>query len=88
MKITYTRQFKKDFKKAEKQQRNLEELKTVINDLLAKGVLDPSFRDHPLVSNWKGYRECHLSSDWLLIYKRTPEELILVRMGTHSELFK
>ncbi len=87
MKITYTRQFKKDFKKAEKQ-RNLENLKTVIHDLFSKGVLDPSFRDHPLVSNWKGYRECHLSPDWLLIYKLTADELILVRMGTHSELFK
>lgn len=60
MKITYTRQFRKDFEKAKKQQRDLEKLKAVINDLLSKGLLDPSFKDHPLVSNWKGYRECHL----------------------------
>jgi mRNA interferase YafQ len=85
--IVYTTQFKKDFKKAEKQHKDIEKLKAVINSLFSGQKLKSTFYDHPLVSDWAGYRECHLASDWLLIYKLTPDELILVRLGSHTELF-
>ena len=88
MKIIYTSQFKRDFKKAKKQHKDIDKLKTAINRILTGDMLDVSYRDHPLVSNWKGYRECHITPDWLLIYKITPNELIVVRIGSHSELFE
>jgi mRNA interferase YafQ len=88
VKIVYTRQFKKDYKKAKKQDRDLEKLKAVINSLYSNHCLEPSFEDHPLISNWSGFRECHITPDWLLIYKLSPDELLLVRMGSHSELFE
>lgn len=88
MKIVYTRQFKKDFKKAIKQNKDLEKLKNMIDALFTNHGLKSSFHDHPLVLNWTGYRECHVTPDWLLIYKLSPEELLLVRLGSHSELFE
>ena len=62
---------------------------TVI-EILAKGEpLPEKHKDHPLVSNWNGYRECHIQSDWLLIYKYKDNELILslTATGSHSDLF-
>ena len=46
------------------------------------------YRDHPPRGSWKGYRELHLESDWLLIYRVEGTELHLVRTGTHADLFK
>ncbi len=46
------------------------------------------YKDHALTHNWKDYRELHIESDWLLIYQINSSELLLVRMGTHSDLFK
>jgi mRNA interferase YafQ len=49
--------------------------------------LDPKHRYHQLVGNYKGYRECHIESDWLLIYKIDGDVIIFERTGTHSDLF-
>ncbi|MGH7600068.1 MAG: type II toxin-antitoxin system YafQ family toxin [bacterium] len=88
MKIVYSSQFKKDYKKVKKQNKNLEKLSTVIDKLAAKERLDAKYRDHPLSGSWKGFRDCHLEPDWILIYQTTEEALILARMGLHVELFK
>ncbi|MCR5233052.1 MAG: type II toxin-antitoxin system YafQ family toxin [Lachnospiraceae bacterium] len=88
--IERTTQFKKDFKLAEKQGLNMNELEEVIR-LLADGKALPlKYRDHELKGKYVGHRECHIEPDWLLIYKITEEVLILslVRTGTHSRLFK
>jgi mRNA interferase YafQ len=66
---------------------DLSKLKTVIEALVDQKPLDDRYRDHSLVGVWKGYRECHVNPDWLLIYRVTPDELQLVRTGSHSELF-
>jgi mRNA interferase YafQ len=58
-----------------------------VTSLQAGETLPAHFRDHPLIGNWKSFRECHLAGDLLLIYQSTESELILVRMGSHSELF-
>ena len=59
-----------------------------IIDHLAQGAaLDPKFRDHALKGGYAGCRECHIKPDLLLIYEQTPEELRLIRLGSHSELF-
>lgn len=87
--IERTPQFKKDFKLAEKQGLDLNKLKEVIT-LLANGdPLLPKNKDRQLKGNYKGYRECHIEPDWLLIYKIQDDVLILtlVRTGSHSKLF-
>jgi len=56
--------------------------------LVAGQALPPHFGDHKLSGNWRGYRECHFGGDWLLIYQMDDTELVLVRTGTHSELFR
>jgi mRNA interferase YafQ len=45
-------------------------------------------RDHPLKGEWKGWRECHIQPDWLLIYRTTETEVLLARTGTHADLFE
>ena len=88
MKISYTTQFKKDYKRLKKQHKNLEKLKVVI-ELLSTGIpLDPTYNDHPLSGNWKNHRDCHIEPDWILIYRISELALVLERSGTHSELFK
>ena len=83
----YTKQFKKDIKRAEKQGRDIEQFKLIARKLLAEEVLDPIFRDHKITGNYKDRRECHIASDWLLIYKINGERIIFERIGAHSELF-
>lgn len=88
MNIQYTTQFKKDYKKVQKQGKDIEKLKVLIEKLLNQTILDEQYKDHNLTGKWNNYRECHITPDWLLIYKKTTESLILVRTGSHSELFK
>lgn len=88
MNLIYTSQFKKDFKRVSKQGKDLRKLKSLIETLLSKKVLDPKFKDHPLAGKWKNHRDCHIEPDWLLIYQITSDALILERTGSHSDLFK
>ncbi len=83
--------FKRDFKRESKgrYRNNLAlELKSVFVALANDEELGPRFKDHELVGNWSGYRECHIKPDLLLIYKK-PDALTLrlARLGSHSELF-
>ena len=84
----YTRQFEKDLKLAKRRGKNLEKFKIIARTLLAGQPLDLIHRDHRLVGNYIGRRDCHIESDWLLIYKIDNNLLIFERMGTHSDLFK
>lgn len=87
--IEYTSRFNKEYKLAKKRGRDINLLRAVI-EILAKGEpLPEKYKDHPLVSKWSGYRECHIQSDWLLIYKYKDNELILslTATGSHSDLF-
>jgi mRNA interferase YafQ len=86
--ITETTQFKRDYKKIAASGRySRKEFLTVVELLALDKQLPPKLRDHALVGEWKGYRECHIRPDWLLIYQKPDNELILVRTGSHSELF-
>lgn len=86
--IRRTSQFKKDVKRAQKRGKDFTEFKRVI-ELLAEGKpLEEMHRDHALVGNWAGTRDCHIEPDWLLLYQIDEEELVLVRTGSHSDLFK
>jgi mRNA interferase YafQ len=84
-----TGQFRKDEKLARKRGLDISLLKSVIQTLLEEKPLDPKHKDHPLVGNYAGFRECHILPDWLLIYVIDKGRLILTasRTGTHSDLF-
>jgi mRNA interferase YafQ len=84
----YTRQFERDIKRVRKRGKNSDKIKLIIRSLIAEEVLDPLHRDHKLIGNWKGRRECHIESDWLLIYKLETDRIIFERTGTHSDLFQ
>ena len=88
--VKFTNQFKKDVKLAKKQNKDLDKLFEVVNILADGGTLDARYRDHDLSGNYQGTRECHIESDWLLVYEIRDEVLVLMlyRLGTHSELFK
>ena len=87
--IRFTGQFKKDLKRAKKQGKDTDELFAVIDKLSNGEVLVEKYRDHGLSGNYKGCRECHIESDWLLIYEIDNGILVLMlyRVGSHSELF-
>jgi len=56
--------------------------------LVARRPLPPKYRDHRLSGRWRKHRECHITPDWLLIYRIQGDDLILERTGSHSELFR
>lgn len=87
--IVPTSKFKKDLKTVIRRGYNVELLGTVVDLLAAGKVLPEKYRDHSLIGNYKGCRECHITPDWLLIYEVSDGELILylTRTGTHSDLF-
>ena len=84
----YTKQFSKDVKKMQKRKKNLEKIKMVIRSLIVGEQLDLLHRDHKLVGNYQGRRECHIEADWLLIYKVEGDQIIFERTGSHSDLFR
>ena len=87
--ISWTTQFKKDYKLAEKRNKDMSLIDECIRLLAARKELPPEYRDHALTGNWKGSRECHIQPDWLFVYRIEGNDLILtlVRTGTHSDLF-
>ena len=87
--IERTAQFKRDFKLAERQGLDMNELAKVITTLANGETLPEKYRDHELQGNYKQHRECHIEPDWLLIYKISKNVLVLslVRTGCHSRLF-
>jgi mRNA interferase YafQ len=87
MKLSQTRQFRKDIKRLQKRGKDLAKLKAVIDQLITGQVLAPKHRDHPLSGGWVGHRDCHIEPDWILIYKILDHELRLERTGTHADLF-
>lgn len=86
-KIFRTSRFKKDVKKMNKRGKSFDVFKLVIQQLAQGEPLDAKFMDHKLTGNYVGTRECHIEPDWLLIYEEHDDELILIRTGTHSDLF-
>ncbi len=85
--VFYSKQFKKDYKRAQKRGKNMEKLKDALCILSAGRRLPAARKDHPLSGGYAGRRECHLESDWLLVYKIEKERIIFERTGTHGDLF-
>lgn len=86
-KISRTNRFKKDIKKMKKRGKSFDVFKQIIQQLAQGEPLDERFRDHKLIGNYVGTRECHIETDWLLIYEDHDDGLILIRTGSHSDLF-
>ena len=87
--LEFTHQYLKDLKLARKRGLDENKLNEIILKLIKGEELPSKNRDHFLTGNYKGFRECHISPDWLLIYSRdiTIKIVTLVRTGTHSDLF-
>jgi len=87
--ISYTRSFEKDIKRIKKREYNTKILFEVIKTLEETGTVPAKLKPHKLSGNFKDCWECHLKSDWLLIWRKSDNknEIQLIRTGTHSDLF-
>ena len=83
--IRQATQFRRDIKRLQRQGVDLSPLETAITPLAVPEPLTERYRDHTLIGNWRGFRECQ--PDWLLIYRLDGDELQLARTGSHAELF-
>ena len=68
---------KKDYKRVKKQNKDLDKLRAIIEKLIAGQLLESKYKDNQLFGNWKGHRDCHIESDWILIYRITADDLYL-----------
>lgn len=87
--LVYTNEFKRNVKKCAKRGYDLIILQKVITILQNEGSLPKEYKAHKLSGNYKGYWECHVMPDWLLLWKQNDNELILTlyKTGTHSDIF-
>ncbi|MBE2221727.1 MAG: type II toxin-antitoxin system YafQ family toxin [Anaerolineae bacterium] len=85
--ICQATKFRRDVKRLKRQGIDLTQLQAVLMALVAEETLDERYRDHVLVGNWRGFRECHIQPDWLLIYRVENNELQLARTGSHARAF-
>ena len=88
--LVLTGKFKKGLRLAQKRGLNISLLEEIVEKLLHKIPLEARNRDHALSGNYKGYRECHIQPDWLLIYLIEDNilTLTLIDTGTHADLFE
>jgi mRNA interferase YafQ len=87
-KVTTTHAFLKDLKLSKKRGKCLLKLKVVIETLARRSYLAHKYHPHRLTGGAHDFFECHVENDWLLVYKLTTDELELVRLGSHSDLFR
>lgn len=87
--IKYEKSFKKDYKRIVKRGYDIRLFEIVVSMLANNETLPEKHRDHSLNGKYSGFRECHITPDWLLIYRMDNSKLILIltRTGTHSDLF-
>ena len=89
LRLEFTAKFKRDYKRAKGQGRDLAKLASVLRRLQEREPLPERMRDHVLSGTYLGHRECHVEPDWRLIYRIDGDALTLtaVRTGSHAELF-
>ena len=87
--VQYSNEFKKGLKKLKNDKNSLNLVRNIIKKLANNEILEPKYKDHKLVGEYAGFRECHIKPDLLLIYKKENKALILVciAIGLHSDLF-
>ena len=85
--LSTTNKFEKDIELAKRRGKDMGKIRTVIDLLVNRHPLPGGLNDHPLKGEFKGYRDLHIESDWLLIYKAGDKDLWLSRTGSHVDLF-
>ncbi len=85
--IAQRRQFRDDLKRQKRRGKDIGELVAAVELLAEQGELPSPYRAHKLSGDWSGVLECHIEPDWLLIYSVTDDEVLLIRTGTHADLF-
>jgi len=86
--VRRTKQFKRDVKRMQRRGKRFDIFKAVIQKIAMGQPLESRYRDHSLTGQYTGTWECHIQPDWLLIYETNGDEVVLIRTGTHSDLFK
>ena len=86
----YTNQIKKQLKLLKKRGYDMCLFKEIVDMLIDGVTLPDKYRDHPLKGDKRGYRDCHIQPDWVLIYKINKDvlTLILSETGTHSDILE
>lgn len=87
LKLIKDKGFEKDIKVLEKKHYKFDRLATVLEILMEEQPIPGKYRDHSLLGNLKGYRECHIESDLLLIYRVVDDNLVLYRLSTHRDIY-
>ena len=87
LKLNWSSKFKSDIRRCAKRGCDMTLLENIIDTLRIPEALPQKNYDHTLSGEYTACRECHIQPDWLLIYKIYPDELYLIRTGTHSDLF-
>lgn len=87
--ITYTKKFKKDYKKCLSRNYDINKLQSLIKSLMDTGTVPAKNNPYKLFGDYKDIMECHIESDWLLLWFRydSDNNIELVRTSTHSDLF-
>ncbi|WP_412465525.1 type II toxin-antitoxin system YafQ family toxin [Pedobacter sp. KLB.chiD] len=87
--ISFSNQFKKDYRRCIKRNYDISLLETVLKILRENGKLPPKYKSHILIGNYNGFWECHIKGDWLMTWLQDDikKEIYLDRLGTHSDLF-
>ncbi|MCM1169185.1 MAG: type II toxin-antitoxin system YafQ family toxin [Bacteroides sp.] len=87
--VNTTNHFEKALAKCIKRELDVSLLKTAVRILSENGKLPPAYRPHKLSGRYSGYWECHISSDWLLVWEQDDNRLtlLLITTETHSDIF-
>lgn len=83
----YSGRFQRDLKVAQKRGKDMEKIKVLMRLLIDGTPLPPKYKDHPLIGNWRSFRDAHIEPDWLLIYKIDGDDVRFERTGRHTDLF-
>lgn len=88
--VRHTKQFEKDLALMIARGKDGTKIREVMEKLINKQPLEIRHKDHPLKGEWKGWRDCHVEPDWVLIYKvdNAANQITFERTGTHSDLFE
>ena len=87
LEVVHKSKFERDIQRVKKRRKDMKKIKEVMAFLVHKKTIAAKYRNHKLVGDYKGYWECHIEPDWLLIYKKTATAIIFVRTGSHADLF-
>jgi len=89
LELETTTKYRKDLRLMHRRGLDLSLLEDIIEKLKKRETLDARHHDHPLKGDYVGFRECHITPNWLLVYAIDNNRLVLtaLRTGSHSDLF-